>query len=170
MISKVIRAAAVLAATLVIPAAVLVAPLPASADTIIYSAALCEVNGQGFCLNTANFNLYTSVYESGSGARTINAVQQSNNHNYYLLQFKGATSKCVASDNAGHYVEVKACSGSNGVVWTLITTGDGFLWLNNYASGLGDGNKYLTGFNMAGGLYSVETYAIHGGDQRFQFL
>jgi hypothetical protein len=167
MISKAIRAVMILLATLAIPAAVLVAPLPASADTIVYSDPLCEVNGQQFCLNTANFNLYTSVYESGSGARTINAVRQ--NSGYYLLQFKGATSKCVASDDAGTYVEVKACSGSNGVNWTLITTGDGFLWLNNYASGLGDGNKYLTGFNMAGGLYSVETYAIHGGDQRFEF-
>ena len=168
MISKAIRAAMVFLATLAISAPALVLALPARADTITESGPLCEVHGQGFCLNTANFNLYTSVYESNS-ARTINAVRQDNNHGYYLLQFKGDTSKCVASDNAGHYVEVKACSGSNGVLWTLITKTSGDLWLNNYASGLGYGNRYLTGFNMAGNQYLVDNYGVTDGDQLFVF-
>jgi hypothetical protein len=77
MISQAIRAATLLLATLAIPAAVLVAPLSASAAT---SGSMCETYG-AYCLNTANFNLYTPVTESpyGHGARTIDAVLQNGN-------------------------------------------------------------------------------------------
>jgi hypothetical protein len=115
MISKAIRAATLLLPTLAIPATVLAAALPASAAT---SGSMREVSGGQYCLNTANFNPYTPVTESGSGARTINAVLQNKNQQIYLLEFKGDTSKCVAADNSGLHVEIKACNGSSGVYWT----------------------------------------------------
>ena len=150
MISRAIRIAAVLVATLAIPAAMLADALPASAAP---SGSMCETNGHQYCLNTANFVLYTPVTESGSGARTINAVVQNASQHTYLLEFNGDTSKCVASDNNGYFVEIKACSGSNGVIWTSTSSG---MWINNYATARDNYNVYLTGYNQAGNQYSIK--------------
>lgn len=160
MISKVIRTAALLLMTLTVPAAVLVAPLPASAAT---SGSMCEVYGGHYCLNTANFNLYTVVVESGSGARTIDAVLQ--NGNIYKLEFNGAPSKCVASDNTGNYVEIKLCSDNNGLNWTRHEFSDGDEWSNSYAS-----NDCLTGTDTPGGYFIFAACGATGGAyQKFKF-
>jgi hypothetical protein len=150
MTSKAIRAAAVLLAALAIPAAVLVPALPASADII---GSMCETYGP-YCLNTANFSPYTPVYESRNNARTIDAVLQNQSQRTYLLKFKNASSMCVASDNFGFKVEIKACSGSNGVIWTRVA-GNGFSgWINNYAADHANGNgAYLTGPNDGSQYY-----------------
>jgi hypothetical protein len=55
---KVIRAASVLLSALAIPAAVLVAPLPASAAP---GESICEAFGNNYCLNSSNFNSFTPV-------------------------------------------------------------------------------------------------------------
>jgi hypothetical protein len=160
MISKVIRAAALLVMTLAVPAVVVVAPLPASAAT---SGSMCEVYGHQYCLNTPNFNLYTPVTESGSGARTINAVLQ--NGNTYKLEFNGDPSKCVASDNSGQYAEVKLCSATNGVNWTRQHFSDGDRWANPYA-----GNQCLSGSDTPGGFYIFDGCGASGGAyQKFTF-
>lgn len=164
MISKAIRVATILVATLGILVAILAAALPASAAT---SGSMCETNGNNYCLNTANFDLYTPVTESGSGARTINAVVQNASQHTYLLQFNGDISKCVASDNNGYFVEVKACSGSNGVIWTSAGSG---MWINNYATARDHYNVYLTGYNQAGNQYSIKPDVSGDGYyQKFTF-
>ena len=165
MIGKAIRITTLLLATPAILAAVLAAPLPASAAD---SGSMCEAYGN-YCLNTANFDLYTPVTESGSGARTITAVLQNSNQQTYLLQFKGATSKCVASDNSGMRVEIKACNGSNGVLWTRWSSNGVDMWLNNYSTGLLNNAEYLSGINIAGTQYLLQTQGTYGSLERFYF-
>lgn len=164
MISKAIRTATLLLATLAIPAAVLVAPLSASAAT---SGSMCETYG-AYCLNTANFNLYTPVTESpyGHGARTIDAVLQ--NGSSFLLEFNGDKSKCVALNNSESGVVIKACNGGSGVIWIK----QGNKWLNQLASTTGTPqlNFYLTGLGN-GSQYVVGTSSPGSGTfQQFSFV
>lgn len=164
MISKVIRAVAVPFAAVAIPAAVLAAPLPASATT---SGSMCEVNGGQYCLNTANFSPYTPVTESGTQARTIDALPQTLHGTTYKLAFNGDSTMCVASDNTGTSVEIKACNGSNGVLWTDDGSG---LWINQYASDQRGHFVYLTGQNKAGTQYILYPMVSGSGYlQKFTF-
>jgi hypothetical protein len=164
MLSKAIRTATVLLATLAVPAVVLAAPLPASA---VNSGSLCEANGPQFCLNTANFNPYTPVTESGSGARTINAVPSGSN---YLLKFNGDTSKCVAGTNNHLAVVVKVCNGSDGVLWTRETSNGSDMWVNNAASSGRGEFVYLSGLGSAGSQYALSAATTGSGLlQRFKF-
>lgn len=159
MISKATRAAALLLPTLVVPAAVLATALPAGAAT---SGSMCEVNGNQYCLNTANFSLYTPVTESGSGARTITVVPSGGS---YKLQFKGDTSMCVAAANNGIDVEVKACN-DDGVLWSQ----DGQMWVNNEFSSQRGENVYLSGQNKAGSQYLISAATTGSGLlQKFTF-
>lgn len=166
MIRNVARAAIVLLTALVMPVAVVAAALPASAAS---SGALCEVSGHSYCINTANFNLYTPVTESGSGARTIDAVLQSGANQTYLLVFHGDTSGCVAGSNNGTAVEVKACDGSTGVIWTLNAASSGDLWINDAATRKFGVNIYLTGNNSAGTQYFLAGLGFRGANQKFKF-
>ena len=163
MISKAIRAAVLSLTALAIPAAVLVAPLPASAVT---SGSMCEIYG-AYCLNTANFSLYTPVTESlvGHGARTIDAILQ--NGSSYLLEFNGAPGKCVAASNNLSEVVIKDCS-SGDAIWIK----SGNKWLNQAATTTGTPqlNFYLTGLGN-GSQYAVATSSPGSGTfQQFDFV
>ena len=165
MIRKAIHTATVLLATLGVPTAVLAATLPASATSSV-TGSMCEVNGHGYCLNTANYNPYTRVTESGSGARTIKAVLQ--NNGTYLLEFNGDTSKCVAASNNNNIIEVKVCNGSDGVVWKSAASGR---WINQQATNEYGVNYYLAGLNHAGDTYTLAQYgpSSSGTYQEFYF-
>jgi hypothetical protein len=157
MRKKAIRAAAASFATLAAAAVgVLAVPLPASAQD---SGSMCESNSN-YCLNTANFNLYTSVTESKSGARTINALLQFDTT--YKLQFAGSPSKCVGVADSGIQVEIKPCSG-NYVLWTWTQHGDGLEWANGGSTGT---TLYLTG-TECGCQYTVKANNYRGGYQAF---
>jgi hypothetical protein len=166
VIRKAIRTATILLATLGVSTAVLATALPAGATSGI-TGSMCEVNGHGYCLNTANFNAYTPVTESGSGARTIKAVLQSNGT--YLLEFNGDTSKCVAANNNNTIIEVKVCNGSDGVVWKSAASGR---WINQQATNEYGVNYYLAGLNHAGDTYTLAQYGASGSGtyQEFYFL
>jgi hypothetical protein len=120
MINTAVRRAAVLLATLAIPAMLLVASLPASAAT---SGSLCETNG-AYCVNTANFSLYTPATESLTNARTIEAEPQIAPPGTDELVFKGDTSKCLGATKA----EIKPCNGGSDIFWIEETSGGSAYW------------------------------------------
>jgi hypothetical protein len=163
MISKAIRAAAVLLTTLAIPAAVLAAPLPARAATTI-----CEDHAP-YCLYAANFSNYTAVTEAISG-RDIDAVLQNGEyqgHKLYLLQFHYATGECVAANNAGTKVETKACSGSTGVIWARVENSSYDEWINQAASENANKDQYLSGLDCSGCQFELHVEGYNGTYQKF---
>jgi hypothetical protein len=163
MIRKVIRAAAVLLTALVIPAAVLAAPLPAGAA----SGSMCERYGS-YCLYVTSFSNYTPVDENISFSNTLNSVLQSGST--YLIEFNGNNDKCVASDNAGTKVEIKPCDASFGTLWTLKTSNGLDMWINQAASRLVGVDLYLTGDECSPSCqYQLKVEGYNGGRQKFYF-
>lgn len=169
MITKAIRTVAILLAALAVPAAILATELPASAA----GSSMCESYGR-YCLNTNDFNLYTVVKEGISG-RTINQVALGGTAYgapTYLLQFNGATSKCVGSSNDIQTVEIKPCSGGIGVVWARVTVSSNtYEWINVYASNNNSQGEtlWLTGRGIQGDGFVMVVLGAHGLFQKFSF-
>lgn len=165
MIRNSIRAATVALAALAIPAAILAAPLPASAS----SSRLCETSG-AYCIGSANLNLYTAVTESNPG-RNIVAEPQGGMFEglpTYLLAFSADPSKCVAAANNGVDVSIHPCNGGFGVIWALQVNSNGHLqWLNRAASPPGD-PAYLAGLNNGSG-YMVSAPGVSHTFYNFDF-
>lgn len=168
MTTKATRAATVFLAALAIPAAILGAPLAASAAAPT-EGRMCEYSGVTYCLNTANFNTYTPVVESNTGTRTIDELQDGTNS--WLLVFNGTSGahpQCVAADNAGTKVEVKPCFGSSGVYWTRVGTShaDAYKWINQAASKTMGTSFELTGVKNQG-QYELRADGLRGAFQVF---
>ena len=169
MSREALRTVTILLAALVIPAAILAAALPASAA----GSSMCESYGK-YCLNTADFNLYTVVKEGISG-RTINQVAQGGSAYgapTYLLQFNGATSKCVGSSNDIQTVEIKPCNGGTGIVWARVTVSSNvYEWINVYASKTNSQGEilYLSGRGIQGDGYIMVPFGSYGLFQKFSF-
>jgi hypothetical protein len=169
MTRKAVRTVMIMLAALVIPAAILAVQLPASAAT----GQLCETY-DNYCLNTADFNLYTVVKESVNG-RTISEDAQGgrySNYPTYLLRFNGDPSKCVGSSNDIQTVEIKPCNGGTGVVWARVTVSNNvYQWINVYASQNNDQGQllYLTGRGIQGNGFIMVPIGAHGLYQKFSF-
>jgi hypothetical protein len=173
VIRKAVRTVMIMLAALVIPAAILTVQLPAGAAT----GQLCETNNtNNYCLNTADFNLYTVVKEGGNGnGRTISEDAQGGKYaNYptYLLRFNGDSSKCVGSSNDIQTVEIKPCNGGTGIVWARVTVSNNvYQWINVYASKNNDQGQYLylTGRGIQGSGYIMVPVGSYGLYQKFSF-
>lgn len=168
MIRKAIRRATVLLAVLGIPAMIVVAPLPASAA--LTSGSMCEYYGL-FCINTANFSLYTSATESLTQARTIKSEAYYSTGTYRLI-FNGDTSDCLGATNDGTKAEIKPCSGSD-VYWIRTTdpggTNGAAFWENTGATNTIGTKMYLTGIECNGCQYMLKVKGYNGGYQSFIF-
>jgi hypothetical protein len=165
MINTAVRRAAVLLATLAIPATLLVAPLPASAAT---SGSLCETNG-AYCVNTANFSLYTPATESLTNARTIEAEPQIAPPGTDELVFKGDTSKCLGATNDGTKAEIKPCNGGSDIFWIEETSGGSAYWENTGATSTIGTKMYLSGNENLGSQYVLAAKGKNGTYQLFEF-
>jgi hypothetical protein len=165
MINTAVRRAAVLLATLGIPAMLLAAPLPASAAT---SGSLCETNGL-WCLNTANFSLYTPATESLTNARTIEAESQIAPAGTWELVFKGDTSDCLGATNDGIKVEIKPCNGGSDIFWIEQTSGGSAYWENTGATSTIGTKMYLSGNGSTGSPYVLAAKGKNGTYQLFEF-
>ena len=172
MIRKAVRTVTIMLAALVIPAAILAVQLPASAAT----GQLCETNNtNNYCLNTADFSLYTVVKEDRNNGRTISEDDQHGTYLHfetYLLRFKGDPSKCVGSSNDIQTVEIKPCNGGTGVIWAKDVEGNNvFRWINRYASENNTQGQtlYLTGRGMQGNGFIMVPISSFGLYQKFSF-
>ncbi len=169
MIGKALRTVAILLASLVLPGAILATELPASAA----GSSMCESYGK-YCLNTANFSLYTVVKEGISG-RTINQVPlhgSAYGAPTYLLQFNGDTKRCVGSSNDIQRVEIKPCNGGTGIVWGRVKVKyNTYEWINVYASkhNIQGQILYLSGRGTQGSTYDMVTIGAYGWFQKFSF-
>jgi hypothetical protein len=152
-------------ATVASAAAMLVAPLPASAA----GPHLCETYGS-YCLGSANLNLGTTVYETTPGR---NLLQTSlggtfDNHPTYELQFSADLSKCVASANDYDTVVIRACN-DFGTVWARIKDDTNvYRWINRYATqhnSFGD-TLYLSGYDT-GTTFEVRPLGQYGRLYKF---
>jgi hypothetical protein len=167
VIRKGVRSAMVLLAALVIPLVIVAAPPPASAA----GTKLCEAYGS-YCLNTANFSQYTPVTESANNGRTISAVRTSdtyNNQRVYILQFDGATSKCVASSNDNTDIVIKDCNGGNNLAAEWLDSPDGNYdrWISVAATMAYGSNIYLSGQEKPGSQYRLFGLGVSGAYQVF---
>jgi hypothetical protein len=167
MIRKAIRTATVLLAALAIPAAVLAASPPANA---VNGNTMCETYG-AYCLNTADFSLYTPVTERLAGGRYITAVLITNitfeGRPVFKLVFNGDTSKCVAAANNNSDVVIHSCEDANGVIWALRTNNGSDMWINRQATGAFNQDMYLSGRNCGGCQYELYALGVSGAYQKF---
>ena len=170
MIRKGIRSATVLLAALAIPVLILAAPPPASAA----GTQMCEAYGS-YCLNTADFNLYTSVTESANNGRTISAVLTSdtyNNQRVYILQLDGGTNKWVASSNNNTDVVIKYCNGGSDLAAEWLDKPDGNYdrWVSVAATMAFGSNMYLSGQEKPGSQYRLYGLGVSGAYQVFDLV
>ncbi|HEY7147081.1 MAG TPA: hypothetical protein VH637_22775 [Streptosporangiaceae bacterium] len=160
MIRRAIRATSVLLSTLAIPAAVLVAPLPVSAAS---GESICESFGNSYCLNSANFNSFTPIFEDNfNNARTIDF-----DGNLLVLHGSANQSQCVAATNNDDNVVVKPCSGSIGVGWTLKIVDGSDEWINNAATRNAGRNIFLAGRNCRGCQFALLPSGVSGALYKF---
>jgi hypothetical protein len=143
MIRTVTRAVVALLATLAIPAALFVAPLPASADSAIIDTPIHEANGHGWCIGSDTTDMFAPVVERSCPGRKWDIIPVGTQANQYELILHSDTSKCISAANNTHDVVFHPCDGGSGNVWIEEKTGGNTLWLNRL------NNTYLTGPNKS---------------------
>jgi hypothetical protein len=169
-----IRGATILLAALASAAAMLAAPLPASAATALH---LCETYGGQWCVATANLNIGTSLGEGATGRLFIESRQGAGTYlGYptYKLKFNADDTKCAGADSNLN-LEIRDCT-ADGNVWARVNDGDNiYRWINKYASEHPPtycGPCYLTGFDL-GVSFELRAYPPppqSGQLQRFSWI
>lgn len=163
MIRNAIRATAISLATLAVPALFAAAPATATASpsgaglSTTLGVPLCEVhNFPNRCVGSANLDLYTSVRQSKVG-RHIAILCDSTDTNC-IIKFTGAKNRCVAASvSTPHAVDIKQCSGTNGIIWIVRgLNGSGDLqFISKYWRDHGNHCWYLEGDGVRGDRFRV---------------
>jgi hypothetical protein len=163
MIRNVIRAAKILLAALVVPAALFIAPLPASATSASY---MCETYG-AYCVGAPQIAAGATVDETATGRllqlKPLTGTFE--NHQIFEFAFNADPGKCVAFDSSADLVEVHDCGG-NGTVWALVTSNGSDMWINREDTNIENQDMYLTGYNC-GCIFVTGSKGVNGGYQRF---
>jgi hypothetical protein len=153
-----IRALMVLLAALAVPAAVLAAPLPASAA----GPHVCETSGN-YCVGAPGLGVDAPVVETRSG-RNITFLFLGNAQ--YNLIIDAAPSECVAAANNGHDVVLHHCNGGLGTVWILHINPNGHLQFESrefptkYLAGHNDGSQFqVKVLGLSGWFYNFDQVA-----------
>lgn len=138
MIRKAIRAVTFLVAALAIPAAMLVAPVPAGAVDANFDTSIRETFGHRWCIGSDTTDLFAAVVERTCPGRKWDEVSLGNSQ--WLIELHSDPTKCIAANNAETKVVLHPCSGGFGVVWIRERSSAGHdLWLNRVS------NLYLSG-------------------------
>jgi hypothetical protein len=154
MIRNAVRAAAILCATLALPATILGVPLPASAANNNH---LCETYSlTKNCVGSSSLNLYAGIGEANPGRNLVETPLGGSfdQDPTYLLQFSADPTKCVADGN-DNYLDIRPCNGGTGIIWARDTVSTGvYRWINLFATNndeLGQ-TDYMTGFALGGAM------------------
>jgi len=140
MIRNVVRAVTALLAALAVPAAMFVAPLPASANTTIPNVSVRETFGHNFCLGSDNLDSFTAVVERDCPGRKFNV--EFTDTGFVKLRFRSSTSQCVAASNNFQNVVIHPCDGAN-VDWITDTSTGHTRFINRQAGTLLSGHNRL---------------------------
>jgi hypothetical protein len=114
--------------------------LAAPSSALAAGAKQCEVNGQMFCITTADLQLETVVTEGTSAAARTIIVQplgtKFEGKPTALLELASDATKCIAATNAPALnVKIHPCSGGSGTVWAQELNFNGNTqWINRYAT------------------------------------
>jgi len=138
MIRNVVRAVTTLLAVLAVPAAMFVAPLPASAAN--FDTSIRETFGHRWCIGSDTTDLFAAVVERSCPGRKWDEISLGSSQ--WLIELHSDTSKCIAANNSGAKVVLHPCSGGFGVVWIRETSSSGHDLWHNRATDL-----YLSGPN-----------------------
>jgi hypothetical protein len=149
LLRKPTHALIVLLGTLALPAAVLAAPLPASAA----GPHVCETNGN-YCIGAPGLSNDAGVFETLAG-RDITLLFLGNAQ--YKLVVNAAPSECLAAANNGEDVVLHHCDGGLGTVWILHINPNGHLQFQNREFP----TKYLAGHNNAS-QFQVKPLGLSG--------
>jgi hypothetical protein len=117
-------------------------------------------------ISAPNLALYEPVVEQ-TGGRYIDFLP-TGPAGHYKLAFNAVNDdRCVAAANNGSTVDIKPCSGANGVVWIAEQGPDGcsFVFENQQFSG-----KFLAGHDVNGDQFQVKNYGASGWYYQFRLV
>jgi hypothetical protein len=109
---------------------------------------------------------YDPVVEQTSG-RELDFVPTGPTGHYKLAFSATNDDRCVAAANNGSTVDIKPCSGANGVVWIAEQGPDGcsYIFENQQFS-----PKYLAGHDVNGDQFQVKDYGAAGWYYQFRLV
>ena len=163
LVRKSLRVFSIVAMAITVSGLVLTAAPPAGATT--YGPFYLRETYSSYRVNAPSLNLYDPVQETLGDGRLI-YLGSTGTADHYKISFMADTTKCIAAADNGSDVDVKPCSGANGVVWIAFQGADGCS--GNFESQEFSG-MYLSGHDN-GSQYEIRRYQAAGWYQQFKFV
>lgn len=176
MFRNVIRAATILIAAIAVavPAALAAsssaraserAPLTTAASDPVR---LCETANVNRCVGSDSFALYEAVRQKNPG-RDLGFETPGGGTCFVgdtcVIKFSGASNRCVAASTSNaHNVDIKQCSGTDGILWFVGTSssGNSLEFVNKYWYDHGGHTWFLEGNGVLGDRFHVNSEPGNG--------
>jgi hypothetical protein len=162
LVRKSLRVFSIGAMAIAVSGLVLAAAPSAGATT--YGPFYLQETYSSYRVGAPNVSAYDPVQETLGGREIYLGTTGTAYH--YKIPFLRDTSLCVAAANNEDTVDLKPCSGANGVVWIAITGQDGCSAVLESQEFSG---KYLSG-TANGSQFHIRSYQAKGWYQQFRLV